>query len=300
MDDVLVGSRVFCDSCIFVLCVSVTWCHSQWYREQLRQSTRGVDVELRVIGQHVAVNIKNPNRSWVHNLGPQQKATFLPWAGVLKGGLGSIRGVALGHLARTKMSGPPEQFWVVRLLEDIVDLVHMEYPLSVIRGLVHSLLCSRVAQIGRKTVRTWLAYCKERMVLDDKKGQRQKPRHGGSGTRRGPSGGARDSGWRIRGRGSVRKSSSSSSSSASQSRKERRGKQQKVKEVQKLLEKCDPHYQQWKEEAKKKERAVELEQTWSSFECLAELLEFACVESEGSVVLLVRLTILGPVDRVHK
>ena len=46
--------------------------------------------------------------------------------------------------------------------------------------------------------------------------------------------------------------------------------------------------------------ASEHDQTWSLFECLAELLEFARVESEGSVVPLVRLTILQPVDRVHK
>ena len=46
--------------------------------------------------------------------------------------------------------------------------------------------------------------------------------------------------------------------------------------------------------------ASEREQTWCLFECLAELLEFARVESEGSVVPLVRLTILVPVDRVHK
>ena len=140
-----------------------------------------VDVELRVIGQHVAVNVKNPNRSWVHNRGPQQKSTFLPWTGVLKGGMGSIRGVVLGHFARTKMLGLPEQFGVARLLEDIVELVYMGYPLSVIRGLVHSLPCSRVTQISRKTVRTWLSFGKERMVLDDKKDQRQKPRHGAAG-----------------------------------------------------------------------------------------------------------------------
>ena len=70
-----------------------------------------VDVELRVIRQHVAVNVKNPNRSWVHKRGPQQKSTFRPWTGALQGGLGSIRGVVLGHLARTKMLGLPEQFW---------------------------------------------------------------------------------------------------------------------------------------------------------------------------------------------
>ena len=46
--------------------------------------------------------------------------------------------------------------------------------------------------------------------------------------------------------------------------------------------------------------ASEREQTWSLFECFAELLEFACVESEGSVVPLVRLTIPWAFDRVHK
>ena len=97
-----------------------------------------VDVELRVVGQH--------------GRGPKQKLTFLPWTGVLKGGLGCIRGVVLGHLARTKMLGLPERFGVARLLEDIVELVYIGYPLSVIRGFVHSLPCSRVAQIGRKTV----------------------------------------------------------------------------------------------------------------------------------------------------
>ena len=54
----------------------------------------------------------------------------------------------------------------------------------------------------------------------------------------------------------MRKSSSTSSSSSSPSRRKRRGKQQKVKEAQKLLEKHDP----WKEEANKKERAVELQE----------------------------------------
>ena len=109
-----------------------------------------VDVELCVVGQQVAVNLRNPSRPWVHNLGPQQKSTILPWTGVLKGGFGSIRGFVLGHLARTKMLGLQEQFGVARLLEDVVELVSMEYPLSVIRGLVHSLPCSRVTRFVEK------------------------------------------------------------------------------------------------------------------------------------------------------
>ena len=123
VDDVLVVSRVFFGSFVFVFmraCYPVplvsgagatvhTW----------------VDVESRATGQHVAVNIKNPNRSWVHDRSPQQKPTFFPWTGVLKGGLGCIRCLVLGHLARTKMLGLPEQFGVAHLLEDIVELVYM-------------------------------------------------------------------------------------------------------------------------------------------------------------------------------
>ena len=253
------AAACFVVAAFLFFCVPVTRYRSPWYREQIRLSTHGQMWNCASSGQHVAVKIKNPHRSWVHGRGPQQKSTFLPWTGVLKGGFGCIRGVVLGHLARTKMLGLPERFGVARLLEDIVELVYMGYFLSVIRGLVHSLPCSRVAQIGRKTVRTWISLRKNRMV-DDKKDLRPKPRNGGSGARRGRSDGRRDSGWRNRGRGSTRKCSSSSSSSSSPSRRKRRGKQQKVKEVQTSLEKHDPQYQQWKEEAKKKERAVELQE----------------------------------------
>ena len=43
-------------------------------------------------------------------------------------------------------------------------------------------------------------------------------------------------------------------------RRKRHGKQQKIKEAQKVLEKHDSQFQQWKEEAKKKQRAVELQE----------------------------------------
>ena len=46
--------------------------------------------------------------------------------------------------------------------------------------------------------------------------------------------------------------------------------------------------------------ASEREQTLTLFKCFAEVLEFACVESEGSVVPLVRLTIPWAFARVHK
>ena len=92
----------------------------------------------------------------------------LPWAGFLKGGLRSLREIVLGHLARTRMLGLPEQFGVARLLEDVVELVYLRYPVS-------SLPCSRVAQLGRKIVRKWIALRKKEMD------------QGGNGYRRGSS-----------------------------------------------------------------------------------------------------------------
>ena len=133
---------VFCCSCIFVFMRACYLVPLSLVSGAGTAVHTWLDVELRVVGQHVAVNIKNPNR--------QQKSHFLPWTGVRKGGLGSIWDVVLGHLARSKMLGLPEQLWAACLLEDVVELVFLEYPLSVIRGLVHSLNCSRVAQICRK------------------------------------------------------------------------------------------------------------------------------------------------------
>ena len=191
--------------------------------------------------------------------GPAAKVDFssLDWCSSSWIGLHS--GCCTGSCGQNQDAGTPRTIWGGSSPGRHCGMVFLGYPLSVIRGLVHSLPCSRAAQICRKTVRTWISLRKNRMV-DDKKDQRQKPRKWSSGARRVRSGGRRDSGWRNRGRGSVRKSSSSSSSSYSQSRRKRRGRQQNVNEAQKLLEKHDPQHQQWKEEAKKKERAVELQE----------------------------------------
>ena len=86
MGDVLVGSQVFVMAAFLFLCVRVPSATLSGIGGGAGTTIHTwVDVELRVVGKHVAVNIKNPNLSWVHNLGPQQKSTFLPWTGVLNG-----------------------------------------------------------------------------------------------------------------------------------------------------------------------------------------------------------------------
>ena len=194
----------------------------------------------------------------MHGRGPQQKSTFLLWTGVLKGGLGCIRGVVLGHLARTKILGLPERFRVARLLEDIVELVYMGILclsfgawFTLCRAAVWPRLVAKLSERGFLFARI------ERWMIR---------RISGRDLEMGAVVLVGDGLVAVEtlGGGIVaeapRESSSSSSSSSSPSRRKRRGKQQKVKEAQKLLEKHDPQCQQWKEEAKKKERAVELQE----------------------------------------
>ena len=71
VDDVLAGSRVFCDSCIFVFMRACSPVQLSLVSGASSTVHTWVDVELRVVGQQVAVNMKNSNRPWVHNLGPQ-------------------------------------------------------------------------------------------------------------------------------------------------------------------------------------------------------------------------------------
>ena len=137
------------------------------------------------------------------------------------------------------------------------NLVYVGYPLSVIRGLVRSMPCSRFTQIGRKTVRTWISLCGNRMVLHYEMDPKQKPlpRRERAHRHRHRSGGRRESGNR---RGSsVGKSTPRSSS---RSRRRRGGRMWRARAARKFLEKFDPQYQQLKEEAKTRERTVELQE----------------------------------------
>ena len=171
-DDVLVGSRVFCDSCIFVFmraCYPVPLSLVSGAGTTVHRCGIARRWAARC-GQHEEPQPAMGARSW-----STRKVDFPFLDGVIKGGLCSIRGVVLGHLSRTKMLGLPEQLGVARLLDDAVELVYMGYPLSVIQGLVRSLPCSRVAQIGRKTVRTWISLCGNRMVLYYEMDPKQKP-----------------------------------------------------------------------------------------------------------------------------
>ena len=171
----------------------------------------------------------------------------------LKSGLGSIRGVVLGPVARTKMLGLPEQFGVAPPSEDVVELVYMGYPLSVLRGLDHS-PCNRVAQIGRKTVRTWISLCKNRMV----------PMRRITGRSLGTvAGGLIVIGWvAVESQGIVVEAQLGRALLCPPGLlgEDVEGECGECVRSESFLEKFDPQFQQLKEEAKRKERTVELQE----------------------------------------
>ena len=109
MDDVLVGSRLFVVAAFLFFCVRATQYHSRWYQGAGTTIHTWVDVEFRVVGQHVAVNMKNHNRPRVHNLGPQQKVDFpsLDWCSFRWIGFHSWGGAGL--FGQNQNVGLPEQ-----------------------------------------------------------------------------------------------------------------------------------------------------------------------------------------------
>ena len=175
VDDVVVGSRVFCCSCIFVFiraCYPVPLSLASGAGTAVHT---WVDVELRVIGSTLRsisrIRVGHGCRIVVHS---RSRPSF-PGLVFLK-----VDWVAFGVWCWSIWQEP--RCWGSR--NNLGWLVSWKtlwnwcvwlHPLSVIRGLVHSLPCSRVVQICRKTVRTWVSLRKNRMV-DDKKDQRQKPR----------------------------------------------------------------------------------------------------------------------------
>ena len=169
-----------------------------------------VDVELRVIGQHVAVNIKNAIRSWVHNLGPRKSKISFP--GLVFSKVGWVPfgvmcwQINLGWLVSWKMLWN----WCI-----------WGYPLSVIQGLVLSLPCSRVPRLVAKPGERGFLFASIEWCLMIRRTRGRSLDMGAAGLA--VVGLVAQRFWVAnRGRGSARKSlsSSSSSSSSSQSREE--------------------------------------------------------------------------------
>ena len=149
VDDVVVGSRVFCCSCSFVFlraCYPVLISLVSGADSAVHT---WVDVELRVVGQQVAVNIKNPNRSCVHNrVGVRSKSRlFFPGLVFLK-----VDWVPFGVLCWS--SGQNQDAGTPRTIRSgsspgghggvgVSGISSVRHS-----GLIHSLPCSPVAQRG--------------------------------------------------------------------------------------------------------------------------------------------------------
>ena len=99
--------------------------------------------------------LANANRPWLYGCAERKKFALLPWLGVSAVGFKTLRGILLGRLVRSRQLVDHHQFTCLVMLEMLLELSHLGYPLSYIRALVHSLPPGRETRVVRAVVRLW-------------------------------------------------------------------------------------------------------------------------------------------------
>ena len=160
VDDTLCITYVYCGKCTFNFL-------SAAYKPVKLSAVSGVDqpsethtwtdIEFRVCGLDVHVLPKNPNRKWLHGLAPRERALYCDWLGVLPMPFGILRACLLGKLARARQLDLSTEWQTYRLLEEVLELWHSQYPVLFLRKLVHSLPASPAVRRLRLLIRKWIS-----------------------------------------------------------------------------------------------------------------------------------------------
>ena len=253
VDDTLCITYIYCGKCTFNFL-------SAAYKPVKLTAVSGVDqplethtwtdIEFRVCGLDVHVLPKNPNRKWLHGLAPRERAMYCDWLGVLPMPFGILRACLLGKLARARQLNLSAEWQTYRLLEEVLELWHSQYPVLFLRKLVHSLPASPAVRRLRILVRQWISIMKS--WGNGNKGQDSDKSYGRSYKGKNFKDDSKESGKpkektkkkKTRGR------SSSTSSSSSEHRRVR-----KVSKARRLLAREDSGYRRHLAEMDRKETA---------------------------------------------
>ena len=230
-----------------------------------------LQADFFLTGYKLAWTLKNGNRDAIFcKTGGPFKPQFLPWPGSLPVFFKQLRGVLISKAVVCRAMGVSVAIAASAILEALLELIRLEYPLSLIRALVHSLPRSRASLLARSVVRLHIRFVGNMGRGNGSKGSGsgQGGGHGGSGNGGGFSrrdddrdrdrdrdrgrdekkSRGRDRGGKERRSSKKQRKSSSSSSSASS-----RGK--KMKTARKTLSKHDSEYRNFLED--KEKRAME-------------------------------------------
>ncbi len=264
VDDILMVSRSVCGECLlqaarmcYAEALSVTY---QSKGDDCGGSLVWVDLELHFVGWELSLALKSANRQWLHTFQVSSSTArphtnLVPWAGCSPAPLHTYRTFVLGRLARAMEIGMGPLGQAVIVLEVVLELFVLQFPLGFLRRLVHSLPCSRGAQLVRRAFREWPSTARAMNYDSGHRGGRsnggQKPK--GYHQKKGQQGqgrqGEHDRDRDRRRSPDHRRRRDRSASSLSESEEERH--REKVEKARKLLLAEDPKYREYHEQAER-------------------------------------------------
>ena len=251
VDDVLAASRCICAGClerffsaVFTEPLSVVYSSSK----NAASPCVWLHFELYVVGQGLSWTLKNCNRAYL--LGAYSSPfvpAFLPWSGAMPYHFKQLRSMLISRLARAWSSHLSVMQSSLCIRELLLELHRLQYPLDLLRALVHSTPTIPAALLARQVFRSFLSVVGSSAAKRWKMGKGADGRgsaregQGSSGNHRQEWRRGREKQDREKSRHTLKPRRRSSSSSSSSSTRERRSR--RVKSARSFLEKEDPEFQ---------------------------------------------------------
>jgi len=247
VDDVLAISGSLCAACLRAEILSIypvklsvvepTFSSPSMYVDTLSVASHhwtDVDICNNLSSFGISVRPHNPNRAWISGRGDRQRLTLITWPGRPPASLASFRSIASSRVKRAYACGADDACLTMTILELATELIMLNYPLSFVRAILHSLPPSPAALRARQLYRSWRVMAKSNGKSSNNNADKDKSFRQGS-----DKDGDRHRRRRRSSKGSSRRSSSSSSSSDSEADRKR------LQKLQKRMQKADPKYKEY-------------------------------------------------------
>ena len=143
VDDIVSFSRSLCSTCLglfFKTLFAEPLSEVYSSDKDKRSPCTWLHFELHVRGQHLTWALKNVNRSYVHLVpGAKLEPTFVARPGALPMHFRQLRRVFVGKMALAWSSSVRPLLAAIHILELLLELLRLNYPIPLLRALVHSL-----------------------------------------------------------------------------------------------------------------------------------------------------------------
>ena len=159
VDDLLACSHRLCGDCILrrmreAIPLPIT--PTSGTLETASEPHIWVDTQLRPAGETLVVLMKSANRQFAHGISPSRsRPVFLPFLGTLPVGFAALRAVLAGRLSRGMQLKVAPDLISLRMMDDVMELFFLGYPLKLLRSLIFSLLVAVPTQALRAALRAW-------------------------------------------------------------------------------------------------------------------------------------------------